>query len=50
MFGRRIEHVGFEMSVSSSCSAEKSDKHTNLVLEQDIWARNTNLEVFECGW
>lgn len=45
-----FEHVGFGMSVSNSCSAEKSDKHTNLVLGQDIWARNTNLEVFEYGW
>lgn len=57
MFGRKkknykfiFEHVGFEMFVSSSCSAEKSDKHTNLVLGQDIWARNTNSEVFEYGW
>ena len=45
-----FEHAGFEMSVRSSCSAEKSDKHTNLVSGQDIWARNTNLEGFECGW
>lgn len=56
MFSRRknnkliFEHVGFEVSVNSSCSAEKSVKYTDLMLGQDIWARNINSEVLEYGW
>lgn len=32
--------------MSNLCSAERSVKYTNWVLRQEIWAGNTNLEVF----